>query len=189
MYRWSYIIINGITWYRVVTAPVLIVLVFLEQIDIFKWLLAASFFTDLIDGTLARKFKTTSIFGSRLDSIGDDLTVLAAVTGLFVFKLDFIRDERVIFIFLLAAFVIQTVIALIRYGRVTSFHTYLAKAAAILQGLFFILVFLMKDPVYFLFYAAAAITFIELIEEIILVLYLPKWKANVKGIYWVMNKK
>ena len=189
MSKLSYNIINGITLYRVIAAPVLIVLIFTKQLDLFKWLLLISFFTDFIDGFLARKFKVTSIFGTRLDSIGDDLTVLAALIGLFVFKIEFIKEELIIFITLLMLFAIQTIFALVRYRKISSFHTYLAKTAAILQGTFFILVFLLTYPSYLLFYAAATVTAIELIEETILVALLPTWEANVKGLYWVMKRK
>lgn len=185
--RNSYII-NGITMYRIIAAPILLVLIFEKQFDLFKWLLVVSFFTDLIDGYLARKFKVASILGSRLDSIGDDLTVLAAVIGLFVFKAGFTHRELVPLMILFSLFVFQTVFALVRYKKISSFHTYLAKLAAILQGIFFILIFLLPEPLYFLFYTAAVVTGIELLEEIILVALLPQWEANVKGLFWVLKR-
>jgi cardiolipin synthase len=189
MYKRSYYIVNGITLYRIIAAPILLVLIFTKQFDIFKWLLALSFFTDLIDGYLARKYKVVSIMGSRLDSIGDDLTVFAAIMGLFVFESEFVRKEFMILIILFSLFTVQTVFALVRYKKISSFHTYLAKLAAILQGLFFILIFLLPEPLCFLFYAAAVVTGIELLEEIILVALLPQWEANVKGLFWVLKRR
>jgi cardiolipin synthase len=182
-------IVNGITLYRIVAAPILLVLILTRQLDIFKWLLALSFFTDLIDGYLARKYKVVSILGSRLDSIGDDLTVLTAVIGLFVFKAEFVYKEFVILIMLFFLFTFQTLFALIRYRKISSFHTYLAKLAAILQGTFFILIFLLQEPLYFLFYVGVVVTGIELMEEIILVALLPRWEANVKGLFWVLKRE
>ena len=76
-----------------------------------------------------------------------------------------------------------------KYGKVSNFHTYLAKAAAVFQGIFLILIFFLPEPPLALFYAAVIITIIDLIEEIILVLILPKWEVNVKGIFWVMKRK
>ena len=99
----SFYLINLITLYRLVAALVLVILIFNKKFDLFKWLLALSFFTDLIDGFLARKFKVSSILGSRLDSIADDSTVVAALIGLFVFKPDFIQEEMN---FLLGLFVL-----------------------------------------------------------------------------------
>lgn len=186
--RNSYII-NGITWYRIIAAPVLLVLIFTKHVDLFKWLLAFSFFTDLIDGFLARKYKVVSIHGSRLDSIGDDLTVLVAVIGLFVFKTEFVLKVLIPLLILFFIFIFQMVYALLRYRKISSFHTYLAKMAAILQGIFFILIFILPEPIFFLFYTATVITGIELLEEIVLVALLPKWEANVKGLFWVLKRK
>lgn len=185
----SYYIINGITLYRVIAAPFLIWLLITGRYDIFKWLLGVSFFTDLIDGFLARKFKVTSLFGTKLDSIGDDLTVLAGITGIFVIKPDFIKEHLLLLLIPLFLFFLQIGYALIRYKKVTSFHTYLAKIAAILQGVFLILFFLLNEPLLLLFYAAVIITSIELIEEIILVYLLPNWETNVRGLYWVLKRK
>ena len=188
MHKRSYYIINAITLYRLAAAPVLIYLIFIESHNLFKWLLAVSFFTDLIDGYLARKYKVTSIMGSRLDSAADDLNMLAGIIGLFVFKPQFIQSHLSVFIALFALLVLQNIFALVRYRKITSFHTYLAKIAAIMQGVFLILSFFLPEPIVYLFYTAAFITAIELIEETILVTHLPVWKANVKGLYWVLKK-
>ncbi len=189
MIRQSYYIINAITVYRLIAAPVLIALIFYGNVDLFKWLLAISYFTDLIDGFLARKYKVASVLGARLDSIADDFTIIASMIALFVLKPEFIIEQSAILIFLFGLFIIQNIFALIRYHKISSFHTYLAKLAAILQGIFFILVFLLPQPVYILFYAASIITILELIEEIIIVAFLPIWETNVKGIYWVLKRK
>jgi CDP-diacylglycerol--glycerol-3-phosphate 3-phosphatidyltransferase len=188
-HKQAWYVINGITLYRIIAAPFLLVLLFAKQYEIFKWLLGVSFFTDLIDGYLARKYKVTSILGTKLDSIGDDLTVLVAMIGLFVLKLAFVKQHIVIFIILLVLFLVQTSYAFTRYGKMTNFHTYLAKTAALVQGIFLLLVFFTDEPNLILFYAAAIVTMLELTEEIILVSLLPQWQANVKGIYWVLKNK
>lgn len=188
MQRTSYYVINAITAYRLVASFFLLFLVFTGQVDIFKWMLAISFFTDTIDGFLARKYKVSSLMGARLDSIADDLTVLVAIIGVFRLKPEFIQQELVLIIVLLALLVIQTVMALIRYGKISSFHTYLAKIAAVLQGSFLILLFFLPEPPLWLFYLASIVTLIELVEEIILVILLPKWEANVRNLFWVMKR-
>lgn len=183
-----YYIVNGITLYRLLAAPLLLILIFNRQYDWFKWLLAISFFTDAVDGYLARKYKAASVLGAQLDSIADDLTVAAGIIALFLLKADFVREQYFIIIPLLVLYITQTALAFIRYGKISSFHTYLAKTAALLQGVFLVLIFF-ADPILHLFYAAALVTALDLAEEIILVLLLPRWQANVKGLYWVLKKK
>src|SRR5687767_5083768 len=188
MHKSSYYIINGITLYRLLAAPLLLLLVFYRELEIFKWLLAFSFFTDAIDGFLARRYKVTSVMGARLDSLADDLTVIVAAIALFVVKKDFVIQQIIPVFILLGLYLFQTILAFIKYRKVSNFHTYLAKAAAVFQGVFLILVFFLPEPPLVLFYAAVTITIIDLIEEIILVFLLPEWKVNVKGIYWVLKR-
>lgn len=189
MINTSRIIINGITIYRIVMAPVLLALVWIDKMEIFKWLLAASFFTDAIDGWLARRFNVSSVLGAKLDSIGDDLTVLIGIIAMIVTKNEFIRTNAVIIFILLGLFIIQILISLIKYGKTTSFHTYGAKLAAVFQGVFLILVFFLPEPIDLLFYLAITITAVELIEEIIMVLVLPTWRTDVKGIFWISESQ
>lgn len=189
MKQGHYIIVNGITVYRIVIAPFLFYLVLKEDFSLFRWLLAFSFFTDMLDGFLARLWNVSSRMGSRLDSIGDDLTVLVGVYGLYVFKHEIIFDHLYLFILLFALYIVQNACALIKFGKATSFHTWLAKLGALFQGVFLILTFFTEKPLLGLFYWAIFITALELIEEIALVFLLPKWENNVRGIYWVLKNK
>jgi len=189
MLKPAYYIINGITLYRLIAAPFLLVLILNREIEIFRWLIAFSFLTDAIDGFLARHYKIASILGAKLDSIADDLTILVAITGLIILKPEFVWQQLNVILVVFGLFVIQNIFAIMRYKKITSFHTYLAKMAAVFQGIFFISFFFTSQPVYPLFYAAVIITMLDLIEEIILVWVLPDWKTNVKGLFWILKNK
>lgn len=188
MHKRSFYIINSITVYRLAVSPLLIFLAIAHREDLFKWLLPISFFTDAIDGFLSRRYKVTSIFGSRLDSIADDLTITAAIIGILLLKPGFVSQQLLLISVLLGLFILQTVLALVRYKKISSFHTYLAKIAAVMQGTFLVLMFFLAKPPLLLFYIAAVITILDLIEEILLVFVLPHWETNVKGLYWVIKK-
>jgi CDP-diacylglycerol--glycerol-3-phosphate 3-phosphatidyltransferase len=90
---------------------------------------------------------------------------------------------------MLSLLFIQMLLAFIRYRKMTSFHTYIAKIAAVLQAVFIVLIFFLPEVPYWLFYTAAAFTIINLIEEIILIFLLPQWQSDVKGLYWVLKGK
>lgn len=185
----KFYIINGITFYRMLAAPVLVYLIVGQRFDIFKWLLLFSFFTDAIDGYLARMYKITSAFGSRIDSIADDLTIIASIVGIYVWHPAFILYEIVPACILLTLYLIQNTLALIRYKRLTSFHTYSAKIAAIFQGIFMLAYFFLPYPVYWLFYLAVIFTVIDLVEEIALILSLRNYRTDVRGLYWLKKEK
>jgi len=168
-----------------VAVPFLVYLALTHQFDIFKWLLTVSFFTDAIDGYFARKYKIESALGARIDSIADDLTIAAAIVGMYLLYRAFLLKEIVPIIILLVLYFLQNTVAFIKYGRMTSFHTYIAKIAAVLQGLFVMAFFFLPHPIYWLFYLAFVVTAIDLVEETILVFLIPRFKTDVKGLYWL----
>ncbi len=184
-----YYIVNAISGYRLLAVPLLVFLVAAKRMDAFKWLLALSFFTDAVDGWLARKYKVTSVWGSKLDSLADDGTIVAALAGIVLYRPEFLRQEILLIAGMLALYLTETILALSRYGRISGFHTYAAKMAAICQGVFLLLFFFLPQPVYWLFYTAAFVTIADLLEEIILVILLPEWESDSKGLYWVLRRK
>lgn len=189
MDRRSFYIINSLTIYRLGAAFILLALILMGEEQVFKWLLPISFFTDAIDGTLARRFHVESRWGSMIDSIADDLTILMAVIAAFRFKPEFIENQILPILILVGLYLVQTGLAVARYGKITSFHTYAAKIAAVFQGLFLVLLFILPEPPIVLFYFLFITTVIDLVEEIILVIVLPDWQRNVKGLYWALKKK
>lgn len=187
--RPAFYIVNGITLYRIVAVPFLLLLIFRRQWELWRWMLVASFLTDAVDGYLARKYKVISRAGAVLDSIGDDLTVLVAIIGLFVFDPAFFRSEIVPIISLTFLYCFQLTAALVKYGRPTSFHTWFAKAAAVLQGIFLILYFFLPSMPQALFMLTVVTTGVDLIEETVMIFLLPDWQADIKGLYDLVNKK
>ena len=184
----SYYLINGITIYRIIAAPIILIFLLNHELGWFKWLLAFSFFTDAIDGYLARWSNTASALGATLDSIGDDLTILVAIIGVILIDPLFIKEELTYIILLVGLYLTQTIFSLFRYGKLSGFHTYLAKIATVFQAAFLLTFFFVK-PISLLFYFMLVITAINLLEEIILVWMLPRWEINVKGLYWVLKRK
>lgn len=185
----AYYLVNGISLYRLLAAPVLLILMFTGYIELFTWLLLVSFSTDAIDGFLARRYQVVSIMGARLDSAADDLTMLVSIIAIFYLKPEFIRSELPLIIVLLALYLLQMALALYRYRRLTSFHTYLAKIAALAQGVFILLLFFMEETPLAVFYIASLVTIADLLEEIVLVLILKEWRTDVKGLHWVRKER
>lgn len=180
-------LVNAISFFRVAAFPVLIVLLIVGNLQVFKWLILASFITDAIDGFLARKFKVISILGSRLDSLGDDLAVFASFLGVIVFRRDFLVEQWLPISLMWALFFIQLGFAMARYQKPTSFHTYGAKLATVFQGAFLCSLFFLEETLYPLFYATVAVTCLELIEEILMVGVLPAWRSDIRGLYWALK--
>jgi phosphatidylglycerophosphate synthase len=181
-------IADWFSFYRIIAAPFLLLLIWLDHRLLFTWFLLISYSTDMIDGFLARKLKISSIRGSQLDSVGDQLTFAVGLIGVWVYESDFIIENSFWILLGLSLYVLQMLLAFKKYGKTTSFHTYLAKLSAIIQGVF-ILWLLFFGPVYWLFYFMIFLGIIETVEEITLIFLYDNWVANVKGIYWALNDK
>lgn len=184
----NYNIADWFSFYRVIAAPLLLILLWLGERELFTWFLLVSYCTDMIDGFLARKLEITSARGSQLDSLGDQLTFVIGLIGLLVFETDFMLKNGLLIIIAFTPYIVQMILAYSKYGKATSFHTYLAKLSAMVQGVF-ILWSLFFDPEYTLFYVMIVIGILETIEEISLIFMYDKWVSDVKGIYWALRDK
>ncbi len=184
----NYNIADWFSFYRIFAAPFLILIAWYGHRELFSWLLLLSYSTDMIDGFLARKLKITSPRGSQLDSMGDQLTLIAGFIGLLRFEFEFISAQYQWILIPFTLYCIQMLIAFKKYHKATAFHTYLAKLSAIIQAAF-ILWLLFFGPVYWLFYTMIIIGIVETIEEILLIFLYPQWVAGVKGYIWARNDK
>jgi len=182
----NYNIADWFSFYRILAAPFLLLLIWFDAQLIFTWFLLISYLTDAIDGYLARKLKITSARGSQLDSIGDQITLIIGLIGLFYFENEFVKTNLTLILIAFIPYVIQMIIAFYKYGKATSFHTYLAKTSAILQSVF-ILWSLFFNPEYSLFYIMIVIGILETIEEISLVFMYKNWVSDVKSIFWALK--
>ena len=174
--------------YRIMAVPLLVAFIWFGERQLFTWFLLISYSTDAIDGYLARKLKITSARGSQLDSIGDQITLVMGLIGLWFFENEFVLANYQLILLAFLPYVLQMIIAFRKYGKATAFHTYLAKSSAILQGVF-ILWLLFFGPVYWLFYFMVIVGVLETIEEITLIFMYKEWVEDVKGIYWALKDK
>ncbi len=184
----NYNIADWFSFYRIAMVPVLLALTLMDERQIFTWFLLVSYSTDAMDGFLARKLKISSPRGAQLDSVGDQLTFVMGLVGLWVFENDFIKTKLLLISIAFVPYILQMLIAFMKYGKATAFHTYLAKSSAVVQGTF-ILWTLFFGPVYWLFYLMIVIGILETIEEITLIFMYDNWVEDVKGIYWALKDK
>ena len=181
-------IADWFSFYRIFAMPFLLALIFFDQQLLFTWLLMISYLTDAIDGYLARKLGIVSPRGSQLDSFGDQVTLILGLLALYHFETEFILVNLNIILIAFIPYIVQMLIAYLKYGKSTAFHTYLAKISAIVQSIF-ILSALFFDPEYILFYVMIALGILETIEEIILIFLFEHWTSDVKGFFWVIKDK
>jgi hypothetical protein len=90
-------------------------------------------------------------------------------------------EQLVFVIAALIAFVAPTSIGLMKFHRITSYHTRLAKLVAIVMGAGLILYLGFGVPA--LFQGAVLFLLVEAIEEIAITAVLPEWRADVSSLF------
>ena len=177
---------NALSLARLLAAPVLIGLALAGCECAFAVLLIAALVTDVLDGWIARRFHLQSRVGAALDSTADVTTFVAAAFGIVVFHNQVWQQHFLAISLVLGAWLIECTLALFRYGRLSSFHTYASKAAGYALGFFIAALFVFGFAAW-LFYAAVALSFASTAEELLLLWRLPQWRADVRGLWWVVR--
>jgi CDP-diacylglycerol--glycerol-3-phosphate 3-phosphatidyltransferase len=176
---------NAISIARLCATAFLLAAVFQHRIDLFKWLLLACLLSDILDGLIARTFHLTSKLGAALDSAADMLTMLIGFVGVYVFQRAFVAEHFAGLLLVAAFYLAEIFAALVRYGKLSSFHTLLDRVAAYAGGIFVMSLFLWGYHGW-LFQLTVLVYAVSLTEEMVLICILPEWKTDVGNIFRVL---
>ena len=125
---------NILSCTRLLLVPVLLWLADQQMEQWFLTILALALFTDMADGYLARKLNQTSELGAKLDSWGDFFTYGAMVLGLlWLWPQIFEREAWFLYTGMLC-YLAPTLLGLLKFHELPSFHTWAAKASALLMA-------------------------------------------------------
>ena len=75
-------IANSITFFRILSAPIILWLILEEKIEIAFWIFILALFSDLVDGYIARKLNLVTNFGKILDPISDKVLIFSVFLSL-----------------------------------------------------------------------------------------------------------
>jgi len=183
--KWT--LANLITSLRILAAPFLLYLAWSGQKTWFLILLIFSLATDAVDGFVARKLNQVSEFGARLDSWGD--FGLFVITLLCVWRLwpELARREGVFIFLFMATFFLPILIGFIKFQRLTSYHTWLAKASGILLSLGVTILLIWENGLVFRF--SVGLFMLSALEEIAITLVLTEWQSNVPTLRYVLKNR
>ena len=186
--RWLRQLPNALSATRIAACPALIVLATLQLETAFTWLLVPALLTDIADGIAARALQLQSRLGALLDSIGDTLLLFTSMYGLWALHPDVLQQHRVAGGLVIGAWLLEMTVSLVRYRRLSSFHTYLSKIAGYLLGICIGVLFVFGVQPWLLYLAVGA-SVLGTIEELALLWLLPHWRADVRGVYWVLRER
>jgi CDP-diacylglycerol--glycerol-3-phosphate 3-phosphatidyltransferase len=171
---------NALSALRLVLAPAMLWLAWTGRETAFLVTLSVSLLSDLSDGWIARRLGQQSALGTLLDSYGDLATYTTVPLCAWWLWPELIRAERGWVAALVAAYVSPIALGYLKYGRLTSYHTWGAKLSAVVVGSSALLLFLGGPALPFR--AAACVLVLAEIEEIAITTILPEWRANVPSL-------
>lgn len=179
---------NAISFYRLISFPVVLVLALLGEEQWFVILISINLVSDIVDGFIARTFNIVTKFGAAVDNLADIGTYILALYGLFAFKWQEVQPHASLLYVFLTVFVISYIVAFARFGKVPGLHLYSAVAAGYLQGAFFFVLFVWDFYLWF-YYIALGWGAIAYIEKILVLLKADDIRPGLKGLYWVMKNQ
>ena len=179
---------NILTSLRIAAIPVLVWLAVVRAPAAFAALMIACLVGDLVDGFLARVLDAASPLGALLDSIADALLFAVCALGAWRLHPEIVGAHRAAFVAIPAIWLGEYAAALLRYGRLSAFHTHLARVAAYVLGIVVGLLFIGAFQVWLL-YVALGLAVISTSEELILLWILPTWRSDVRGLWWVLRER
>jgi phosphatidylglycerophosphate synthase len=154
---------NRITLVRIALIPILWTLFFLRMPLFIGIGLIVAYVTDKLDGFLARLLNQKSKLGDQLDSFADHLLFPSIVFWLVILRPAVYRNNRILGLVTLCAYLITIAIGLIRSGRFGGVHLLFAKLLG-LVGYAFAVVTLLLGPSPILYFMTVVLVLLFSIE-------------------------
>jgi len=137
-----------------------------------------AFATDLIDGPIARRFDAVSDFGSKLDSYADVLLFGATLFCIPRVHYHVVEEFWIPILVVGTTQITSWVFSLIKFGRLTHYHSYLAKFWAFTIAVAVVALFGFNYAGVF-FWLAIVCGIASNIEDMIMTFILPRWSCDV----------
>lgn len=170
---------------RLAGSPVLVLIALAGQPYYFLFGYLALISTDWIDGKLAVWFKQQTSLGAVLDSVADAVLYAALLFGAVWLKGPVLLAEGWWIAVALTTYAASIVMGLLKFHRLPSYHTLLAKFCAFLMVVAAICLFSGWSIVPLRI--ATAVVALGNLEAIMITYLLPRWRANVWSLYHVLR--
>jgi phosphatidylglycerophosphate synthase len=177
---------NQLTAVRFLSVPVLWVCALLGKPVCIGVGLIIGFFTDALDGPVARRLNQVSDFGSKFDSLADNTLQLSTIVWILMLKPEILRENQALSLIALGVYFASLVVGLVKFGRFANLHLYLSKAGGFFLYLFVVHAFLSAryDP--WLFYLAAGSFILSSTETLVLQLILREVDEHLGSIVFLV---
>ncbi|OOZ39763.1 hypothetical protein BOW53_10330 [Solemya pervernicosa gill symbiont] len=176
---------NMLSMIRIAAVPLLLWLAATEKANTFLTLLIFAWFTDILDGYIARRLNQVTELGTRLDSWGDLLIYLTLPICTWLLWPELVIEELFYLIALLACFLLPHLAALMKFRSLTSYHTWADKLAALILGFGVLLLFFDITPI--LFRVGVIVVIFTALEEIAITLRLKQPRSDIRSLWHLIR--
>lgn len=176
---------NFVSFVRILLAPVLFYLAFIQEPVWFLATLMFSGFTDILDGFIARVLNRITEMGSRLDSWGDFTIYSTMAICAWILWPELVLQELTSYIVIVISIISPVIAGLIKFRRITSYHTWLVKVAVVVTFVGYILLFAgwLDWP----FRVAAVFSVLAATEEIAITLLSQHEQVDVRSVWTALK--
>jgi len=126
---------DRLTFARLAAAPLLVASAAAGDPRLFAAIVTLGIVTDVLDGVVAKTMRTVTPRGAILDSRADLTFCSALLIGLALLFPEQVCQERVTAAIILVAYGMPILLGWIKFGRLTSYHTILARLSLVLLAL------------------------------------------------------
>lgn len=180
---------NRLTAVRLILIPVMWILASL-QLPVYIGIgTFASFITDVFDGYIARKLNQTSEFGSKFDSLTDNLLIPSALMWLWLFRPEIYINHILICITAIAFYFSSLLLGGIKFKRFANLHLYSKKAASVAMYLFVSHALIVDHYSQILFYVAVSMFLLSSIESFLLQLICSHVDEHMGSLILVLKRR
>lgn len=167
---------NRITLARLLLSPALILLGVLAYPRLYLLIFALLLLSDAIDGYLARYLHQQSQLGSQLDTAADVTLSGSVLLGGVLLWPDRMLTEAPLMIAIVALLAISGLLALAKFRKLPSYHTYSAKLSTTFLGIGIWLLLAGITP--WIFRGAVGLLAFSALESACITFLLPHWQSD-----------
>jgi phosphatidylglycerophosphate synthase len=180
---------NALSAVRLITIPLLWLLAIRGLTVVLGVALLLSFLTDALDGPIARRLHQSTEFGSRLDSLADNLLLLSIVAWLVMLRPQVWEDHSPLIEVALVMYAASLILGLVKFGRFANLHLYTSKGAAVLGCIFVVHGFIFGSYSPWLFYPAIGLFTVSSTETFTLQLVRSRLDEHVGSLLRVRTQR
>jgi len=178
---------NALSIFRLLTVPVLLALAWFRHEMLFLALLVFALLSDGLDGYIARRFNKITELGAKLDTWADvSIYLTLGISAIWLWP-EAVYAELYYFGAMAASIVFPTVVGLLKFNSLTSYHTWLVKVASASAVVTSILLF--TGVANWPFRAAAVLTVLAALEEVAITAIIDQPRSNVKSIWHILKQR